>query len=172
MSSVPPRWAAHSRMPLMPYPSPVCSDVFRSKPAPSSVISSVTRSAYQVSTASNLRGWPCCKALFIASLDICDPRSFCCAAGHCTSLDAAQNSKISGGKTGSAARSADPRSPRFNCLRALNCAHTPKLWVSSSLDSCNHGSRNAYPGRSDSQATTGTYFISNPQCDRHPVFRW
>jgi hypothetical protein len=72
------------------------------------------------------------------------------------SLDAAQNSKISGRKAGSGARSADPRSPRLDCLRAFNAARTLNLCASSTPDSCNHGSRNDYPNRIGSSTATGT----------------
>ena len=51
-------------------------------------------------------------------------------------------------------------------------ARTLNLCASSPLDSCNHGSRNAYPSRSDSPTIIGTSFVSNPQRDRHHVFRW
>src|SRR5258705_5561404 len=85
-------------------------------------------------------------------------------------MDAAQISKISGGKPGSDACSADPRSPRFNCLRAFNAAHTLNLCASSALDNCNHGNRNPYPNRSDSSTATGTQLVSDPQYDPHHVF--
>src|SRR5271166_3433731 len=85
-------------------------------------------------------------------------------------MDAAQISKISGGKAGFAACSADPRSPRFNCLCAFYSAHSINLCASSALDTFNRGNRNPYPNPSDSSTATGTRLVSDPQCDPHHVF--
>ena len=70
-------------------------------------------------------------------------------------MDATQNTKIDGGKTGSAPRSTDPRSSGLNCLRAFYPDNPINLRASSTLDPSTHGNRNAYPNRSDSPATTG-----------------
>src|ERR1700722_2377847 len=85
-------------------------------------------------------------------------------------MDAAQISSISGGKTGSAACSADPRSPRFNCLRAFYSAHSFNLCASSALDNFNRGNRDPYPNPGDSSTATGAQLVSDPQCDPHHVF--
>jgi hypothetical protein len=62
--------------------------------------------------------------------------------------------------------------PPLNCLRAFYAAHPLNLCASSPLDSRTHGSRNTYPNCADPPATNATCLLSNPQCARHPVFRW